>query len=464
MWLSCVHTGVNNFSKVLRTCCHTEFCAHRCDWAVSTQVWITSVRCYTRVWLSCVHTSGNNFSKVLHTCCHTEFCAHGCDWAVSTQVWITSVRCYTRVWLSCVHTSGNNFSKVLHTCRYSEFCAHRCDWAVSTQVWITSVRCYTRVWLSCVHTGVNNFSKVLHTCRYSEFCAHRCEWGAAAAGAHYSGGAGQGRGCGEESGRCAGAEDAAGWCFVLDVILRWCLVVVVVVFLEEDGAAVGVCVQWGCTVCVYSVGEEGAAQGLRTQRVWWGWAGACCLCVFLGGGWGGGGRVWVLYRSWGPHRCILVGDWGRGRGGGQQTTCTFVLKWGMSCFCWSGQPLWCFCSVRLQPDKDSMRWFRSNPGYDVTFTLVNPQPDVVDVQWDIQAGVQGRRPHSYTWMRLHCSLSCIGMCVCVWVSVCAIVSIVQLHHLLPRDHFGWGHVTINDCIIQSDSAVHHAVMGMGGVW
>ena len=53
-------------------------------------------------------------------------------------------------------------------------------------------------------------------------------------------------------------------------------------FLEEDGAAVGICVQWGCTVGVYSVGEEGAAQGLRTQRVWWGWAGACCLCVFFG--------------------------------------------------------------------------------------------------------------------------------------------------------------------------------------
>ncbi|XP_076461379.1 GPI-anchor transamidase component PIGS-like [Babylonia areolata] len=42
-----------------------------------------------------------------------------------------------------------------------------------------------------------------------------------------------------------------------------------------------------------------------------------------------------------------------------------------------------------KPDKDSMRWFRSKPGYDVTFTLINPQPSLLDVQWDIQAGVQG---------------------------------------------------------------------------
>lgn len=40
-----------------------------------------------------------------------------------------------------------------------------------------------------------------------------------------------------------------------------------------------------------------------------------------------------------------------------------------------------------KPDKDSMRWFRSQPGYDVTFTLINPQPDLVDVQWNIQGGI-----------------------------------------------------------------------------
>lgn len=38
----------------------------------------------------------------------------------------------------------------------------------------------------------------------------------------------------------------------------------------------------------------------------------------------------------------------------------------------------------LKPEKSTMRSVRSNPGYDVTFTLVNPQPDILDVQWDIQ--------------------------------------------------------------------------------
>jgi len=41
----------------------------------------------------------------------------------------------------------------------------------------------------------------------------------------------------------------------------------------------------------------------------------------------------------------------------------------------------------LQPDKESMRAVKSNDEYDVTFTLVNPQPDILDVQWDIEAGV-----------------------------------------------------------------------------
>jgi hypothetical protein len=36
-----------------------------------------------------------------------------------------------------------------------------------------------------------------------------------------------------------------------------------------------------------------------------------------------------------------------------------------------------------------MRWFRSSTGYDVTFTLINPQPDALDVQWDIQTAVKG---------------------------------------------------------------------------
>ena len=36
-----------------------------------------------------------------------------------------------------------------------------------------------------------------------------------------------------------------------------------------------------------------------------------------------------------------------------------------------------------------MRWFRSHPAYDVTFTLVNQQPDIKDVTWDIRHAVNG---------------------------------------------------------------------------
>ncbi|KAK3602026.1 hypothetical protein CHS0354_013067, partial [Potamilus streckersoni] len=43
---------------------------------------------------------------------------------------------------------------------------------------------------------------------------------------------------------------------------------------------------------------------------------------------------------------------------------------------------------RLQPDKERMRTVRSHPGYDITFTLVNPQPDIIDAQWDIQHAVR----------------------------------------------------------------------------
>lgn len=43
--------------------------------------------------------------------------------------------------------------------------------------------------------------------------------------------------------------------------------------------------------------------------------------------------------------------------------------------------------LNQQPDKESMRAVKSNEEYDVTFTLVNPQPDILDVQWDIESGV-----------------------------------------------------------------------------
>ena len=37
-----------------------------------------------------------------------------------------------------------------------------------------------------------------------------------------------------------------------------------------------------------------------------------------------------------------------------------------------------------------MRAFRSHPGYDVTFTLMNPQPDLLQVEWHIQDAVDGK--------------------------------------------------------------------------
>ncbi|XP_064613350.1 GPI transamidase component PIG-S-like [Liolophura sinensis] len=42
----------------------------------------------------------------------------------------------------------------------------------------------------------------------------------------------------------------------------------------------------------------------------------------------------------------------------------------------------------LKPDKESMRVAKSNPAYDVTFTLVNPQPDLLDIRWDIVFGIE----------------------------------------------------------------------------
>ena len=36
-----------------------------------------------------------------------------------------------------------------------------------------------------------------------------------------------------------------------------------------------------------------------------------------------------------------------------------------------------------------MRAFRYNPGYEVTFTLLNPQPDMIDARWDIERVTHG---------------------------------------------------------------------------
>ncbi|KAK3095640.1 hypothetical protein FSP39_017048 [Pinctada imbricata] len=45
-------------------------------------------------------------------------------------------------------------------------------------------------------------------------------------------------------------------------------------------------------------------------------------------------------------------------------------------------------SKRLKPDKESMRSVKSALGYDILFTLVNPQPDILDIQWDIKQAVR----------------------------------------------------------------------------
>lgn len=34
-----------------------------------------------------------------------------------------------------------------------------------------------------------------------------------------------------------------------------------------------------------------------------------------------------------------------------------------------------------------MRAVKSNDEYDITFSLVNPQPDILDAHWDIEYGV-----------------------------------------------------------------------------
>ncbi|XP_041368806.1 GPI transamidase component PIG-S-like isoform X2 [Gigantopelta aegis] len=45
-------------------------------------------------------------------------------------------------------------------------------------------------------------------------------------------------------------------------------------------------------------------------------------------------------------------------------------------------------SRSLKLDKESMRCLRSSPGYDITFTLASPQPEIIDIQWDIKHGIQ----------------------------------------------------------------------------
>ncbi|CAG5134746.1 unnamed protein product, partial [Candidula unifasciata] len=41
-----------------------------------------------------------------------------------------------------------------------------------------------------------------------------------------------------------------------------------------------------------------------------------------------------------------------------------------------------------RPDKDIMRSYRFHPSYDITFTLIVPEPQNVNVEWDIEAGTR----------------------------------------------------------------------------
>jgi phosphatidylinositol glycan class S len=47
----------------------------------------------------------------------------------------------------------------------------------------------------------------------------------------------------------------------------------------------------------------------------------------------------------------------------------------------------------MKADKDSMRALQSSPGYDVTFTLQNPQPEVLRATWDVGAAVDKYMRH-----------------------------------------------------------------------
>ncbi|KAK2150739.1 hypothetical protein LSH36_391g00004 [Paralvinella palmiformis] len=44
--------------------------------------------------------------------------------------------------------------------------------------------------------------------------------------------------------------------------------------------------------------------------------------------------------------------------------------------------------ILTKADKESMRSLGSHPGYDVTFTLLNPEPQVLSVDWDIKSAIQ----------------------------------------------------------------------------
>ena len=46
-----------------------------------------------------------------------------------------------------------------------------------------------------------------------------------------------------------------------------------------------------------------------------------------------------------------------------------------------------FDCIYFQADKESMRSLRTSLGYDITFTLLNPQPDMIQTTWDIKRAI-----------------------------------------------------------------------------
>ena len=47
----------------------------------------------------------------------------------------------------------------------------------------------------------------------------------------------------------------------------------------------------------------------------------------------------------------------------------------------------------FQADKESMRAVRYQPGYEATFSLLNPQPDILKVTWDIKGAIASKNIH-----------------------------------------------------------------------
>ena len=61
-------------------------------------------------------------------------------------------------------------------------------------------------------------------------------------------------------------------------------------------------------------------------------------------------------------------------------------------------------------DKESMRSLSYHQGYDLLFTLVNPQPDILNVDWSIQQAVEGEADTLKRTFRSYCTQMLINTC------------------------------------------------------